>query len=232
MNEEEIHEGADDGGPNVFGRGTSADVELFKLTQETCNPKSEHLSPNKEKQNVPARIPEKPEVETRKTRVDPAERVHRVQQAAAKQKRFRIEGKTRLIDIGGQDWEIEKEAREKMRLGKDLDLYVTSEGRKIDWGDLGKIQDGGMIEVGFRMKGGRMKRKTKTGNHWESLASGGESEGLEEREIGERRNRRRHGRGVGGCPEQGEYGMRTYVQDDRDVGGLRTTGTGGDVALV
>ena len=69
-----------------------------------------------------------------------------------------------------------------MRLGKDLDLYMTSEGRRIDWGDLGKVQDGGMIEVGFRMKGGGMKRKTKTGNHWESLASGGESKGSEETE--------------------------------------------------
>ena len=39
-----------------------------------------------------------------------------------------------------------------------------------------------MIEVGFRMKGGGMKRKTKTGNHWESFTSGGESEGSEETE--------------------------------------------------
>ena len=41
--------------------------------------------------------------------------------AAAKQVWFRFEGKTRLIDIWGQDLEIEKEAREKMRLGKDSD---------------------------------------------------------------------------------------------------------------
>ena len=90
-----------------------------------------------------------------------------------------MEGKTRFIDIGGQDWEIEREARERMGLGKDMDLNKTSEGMRIDWRDFGKVQDGGMIEVGFRMKGGGMKRKTKTGNHWESLASGGESEGSE-----------------------------------------------------
>ena len=82
----------------------------------------------------------KPEVETRKTRVDPAESVHRVQQAAAKQVWFRIEGKTRLKDIGGQDWEIEREARERMGLGKDLDLYMTSEGRRIDWGTLERFK--------------------------------------------------------------------------------------------
>ena len=35
------------------------------------------------------------------------------------------------------------------------------------------------MEVGLRMKGGGIERKTKTGNHWESLASGGESEGSE-----------------------------------------------------
>ena len=45
VNEEEVHESADDGGPNVFGRGNFADVELFKQVQKTCNPKSNHLSP-------------------------------------------------------------------------------------------------------------------------------------------------------------------------------------------
>ena len=64
VNEEEVHESADDGGPNVSGRGNFADVELFKQMQETCNPKSEHLSPNVEKQSIPARIPGKPDVET------------------------------------------------------------------------------------------------------------------------------------------------------------------------
>ena len=73
-----------------------------------------------------------------------------------------------------------------MGLGKDLDLYVTSEGRRIDWGDSGKVQDVWTIEVGFRMKGGGIKRKTKIGNHWESLASGGESEGSEETERSRR----------------------------------------------
>ena len=85
-----MHESADDGGPNVFGRGKFADVDFFKQMPETCNPRSEHLTPNKEKRSIPTRIPGKPEVEKRKTRVDPAERVHRVQQAAAKQVWFRI----------------------------------------------------------------------------------------------------------------------------------------------
>ena len=73
-----------------------------------------------------------------------------------------------------------------MGLGKDLDMYMTSEGRKIDWRDLGEIRDGGMIEVGLRMHGGGMKKETKTENHWESLASGGESEGSQETEKSER----------------------------------------------
>ena len=69
---------------------------------------------------------------------------------------------------------------------EDLDMYMTSEGRKIDWGSSGEIRDGRMIEVGLRMKGGGMKKKTKTGNHWKSLASGGESEGSQETEKSER----------------------------------------------
>ena len=43
----------------------------------------------------------------------------------------------------GQDWEIEKEARERMGLRKDLDIYMTSEGRRVDWTDLEEIGDGG-----------------------------------------------------------------------------------------
>ena len=43
-----------------------------------------------------------------------------------------------------------------------------------------------MIEVGLRMKSGGMKKKTKTGNHWESLARGGESEGSKKTEKSER----------------------------------------------
>ena len=69
VNEEEVHESADHGGPNVFGCGKFAGAEFLKQMQETCNPKSEHLSPNNEKQNILARIPGTPEVETRKTRV-------------------------------------------------------------------------------------------------------------------------------------------------------------------
>ena len=38
-----------------------------------------------------------------------------------------------------------------------------------------KLEMGRMVEVRLRMKGGGMKKKsTKIGNHWESLASGGE----------------------------------------------------------
>ena len=52
---------------------------------------------------------------------------------------------------------------------------------------LEKLEMGGTIEVGLRVKGGGMKKKkTKTGNHWESLASGGESEGSQETEKSER----------------------------------------------
>ena len=49
-----------------------------------------------------------------------------------------------------------------------------------------KLEMGRMVEVRLRMKGGGMKKKsTKIGNHWESLASGGESTGSEETEKSE-----------------------------------------------
>ena len=53
---------------------------------------------------------------------------------------------------------------------------MMSEGRRVDWEGLGRIQAGGTVDMGLTMKGGRRKRKTKNGNRWESLVSGGESE--------------------------------------------------------
>ena len=74
---------------------TLADLPLLSM----CSPESKHLSPVKGRLNIPARSPGTPEVETRKTRNDPAGETHRIQQAAAKQIWFRFEGKTRVIDI-------------------------------------------------------------------------------------------------------------------------------------
>ena len=103
-----MHRNTGDDGLNLLRHGKSADVVALKQMRGTCNPRSEHWSPNTEKLNIPARISEIPEVDTRKTGDDPAETAYRFQQAAAKQVCFRFEGKTRLIDIWGQDWEIEK----------------------------------------------------------------------------------------------------------------------------
>ena len=70
-----------------------------------------------------------------------------------------------------------------MRLGKDLDIFLTSEGRMIGWKDLEEIRDGVMIEVGLRMKGGGKKKGTKNGNQWESLT--GNDKGIADTDKGE-----------------------------------------------
>ena len=99
----------------------------------------------------------------------------------AKQIWFRFEGKTRTIDIWGQDSEIEEEMREKMRIEKRWDIYMTNEGKVIGWRDLEEIRDGRMVEIGLRMRGGGKKKKgTRSGNQRENLVSGGESTGSEE----------------------------------------------------
>ena len=165
-------------GGDVLKSSTLADLPRLSM----CNPKSKHLSPGKRKLNIPARSPGTSEVGTRKTRDDPAEETHRIQQAATKQVWFRFEGKTRLIDIWGRDLEIEEEVREKMKIEKDLDIYMTSEGKMISWKDLEEIRDGRMVEVGLRMRSGGKKKGTKIGNQWERLVSGGETTGSEETE--------------------------------------------------
>ena len=111
---------------------------------------------------------------------------------------------------------------------------MTSQGRRIDWRDLGKVQDGGMIEVGFRMKGGGVKRKTKTGTHWESLASGGESEGSEETERSGRDGTEddMYAEVLEDVLNKVKVEGWAHVRDDRNIGGARTTGRGRDDALV
>ena len=164
------------------------DDELKNLTQadlplSMCSPKSEHLSSVNGRLNIPARSPGTPELETRKTRSDTAGEVHRVQQAVAKQIWFKFEGKTRAIDIWGRDSEIEEEIREKMRIDKTSDFYMRNEGKVVGWRDLEEIRDGGMVEIGLRMRGGGKKKKgMRSGNQRGNLVSGGESTGSEETE--------------------------------------------------
>ena len=140
VDEEKECESIDDDEPKSL---TLADLPL----QSMCSPKSKHLSLVKGRLNIPARSPGTPELETRKTRRDPAGEAHRVQQAVAKQMRFRFEGKTRAIDIWGQDSEIEEEIREKMRIEKRWDIYMTNEGKVVGWRDLEEIRDGEWLKL-------------------------------------------------------------------------------------
>ena len=54
--EKDVHRNTGDDGLNVLRNGKSADVGAFKQMRGTCNPRSEHWSPNTEKLNIPARI--------------------------------------------------------------------------------------------------------------------------------------------------------------------------------
>ena len=69
-----------------------------------------------------------------------------------------------------------------MRIEKGWDIYMTNEGKVVGWRDLEEIRDGGMVEIGLRMRGGGKKKGTKIGNQRESLVSGGESTVSEETE--------------------------------------------------
>ena len=175
VDEEKECESIDDDEPK---RLTLGDLPL----QSMCSPKSKHLSPVEGRLNIPARSPGTPELETRKTMSGPAGEAHRVQQAVARQIWFRFEGKTRAIDIWGQDSEIEEEIREKMKIEKRWDICMTNEGTVVGWRDLEEVRDGGMVEIGLRMRGGGKKKKWTSGNQRENLVSGGESTGSEETE--------------------------------------------------
>ena len=52
-----------------------------------------------------------------------------------------------------------REVREKTGLKKDTDMHM-SEGRKVDWRELGRIEEGRLVEITPVMKGGGKKKKT------------------------------------------------------------------------
>ena len=142
-------------GGDELKSSTLADLSLRSM----CSPKSKYLSPVEGRLNIPARSPGTPELETRMTRNDPAGETHGVQLAATKQIWFRFEGKTRIIDIWGQDPEIEEEIRERMRIEGSWDIYMTNEGKVIGWRDLEQMRDGEMVEIRLRMRGRRKEEE-------------------------------------------------------------------------
>ena len=73
----------------------------------------------------------------------------------------------------GKTERVEGETREKMGLGEETELCMVCEGRRVDWGDLEKVDEGRVVEVGLMIKGGGKKEKG-TKNPWDS--SGSEAE--------------------------------------------------------
>ena len=97
-------------------------------------------------------------METSKPGSSELERSHREEQAIAKQIWLRFEGRSRLKDIREEEIGKLRESRREDGLGKDTELYMMSEGRRIDWGGLGDVQAGRVVEVGLMMRGGGKKK--------------------------------------------------------------------------
>ena len=84
--------------------------------------------------------------------------------------------RTKLMEMRREKaWRGEREVRKKMVIKESVEVYMMSEGSRVDWKDLGSVQADKVVELGLVMRGGG-KKKAKTGKQWEILASGGESE--------------------------------------------------------
>ena len=72
---------------------------------------------------------------------------------------IRFEEKTRLVIRNVETDEFERETREKMGLKGNTTVYMTHEGRKIGWRQLGEIQADGLVEMTVAMRGDGKKKK-------------------------------------------------------------------------
>ena len=89
----------------------------------------------------------------------------------------RFEGRTKAVDLGDTEEEMRKRVQTAIGGAREEEMYVTSQGRRKTWESVAAIEDGRVIEVTVKMRGGMGKRRnTKDRNPWNTPSSESEHE--------------------------------------------------------
>ena len=89
----------------------------------------------------------------------------------------RFEGQTKAVDAGGTEEETRKRIQTSIGGVREEEMYVTSQGRKETWESVAAMENGRVIEVTVKMRGGMGKKRSKKNrNPWSTPSSKSEPE--------------------------------------------------------
>ena len=89
----------------------------------------------------------------------------------------RFEAQTKAVDLGGTEEEMRKRIQTAIKQTGEEEVYVTSQERRETWETVMAMEDGRVIEVAVKMKGGMgKKRSRKNNNPWNTPSSESEPE--------------------------------------------------------
>ena len=84
----------------------------------------------------------------------------------------RFEGQTKAVDVGGTEEETRKRIQTAIGGAREEEMYVTSQGRKETWESVAAMENGRVIEVTVKMRGGMgSMRSKKNRNLWNTPSS-------------------------------------------------------------
>ena len=87
----------------------------------------------------------------------------------------RFEGQTKGVDVGGTEEEVRKRIQTAIGGAREEEMYMTSQGRRETWESVAAMENGRVVEVTVKMRGGMgKKRNKKDRNPWNTPSSGSE----------------------------------------------------------
>ena len=103
--------------------------------------------------------------------------MRRIDHSKASKDRCGFEGQTKAVDVGGTEEETIKRIQTAIGGAREEEMYVTSQGRRETWESVAAIENGRVIEVTVKMRGGMGKKRSKKNrNPWNTPSSESELE--------------------------------------------------------
>ena len=100
---------------------------------------------------------------------------NRPRQSKQRQVWVRFAGQTKAVDVGGTEEEVRKRIQTAIGGAREEEIYLTSQGRRETWESVAAMENGRVVEVTVRMRGGMgKKRNKKDRNPWNTPPSGSE----------------------------------------------------------
>ena len=106
-----------------------------------------------------------------------SDETNRPEQSKQRQVWVRFEEQTKAVDVGSTEEETRKRIQTSIGGSREEEMYVTSQGRKETWESVAAMENGRVIEVIVKIRGGMgKKRNTKNRNLWNTPSSESELE--------------------------------------------------------